>query len=332
MDELIANELTVEDDIYRPPFFPEKEKTIFFDIETTGLSSRNAGVYLIGYAVYENEKWQLRQLFAERMSDEQKILKAACDLLSSYDAVVTFNGDNFDIPFINKSLKDYGLEPPTIKRSVDLFKILRPFKDFLGLENAKQTTFEGLLGFDRNDDKNGGELIPVYKEYLKDHDERKKEDLLRHNMYDVRRMLRLPEILKISDVMKNILHIDNVSAQADRLSIEYTSACRLAFKLSHSSKDIMLEAEEDRVHITVPVSDGKTRFYYNDPENYYYLPMEDRAIHKSLAGFVDSSHRQRATKANCYSNEPVSVIVNEKNLTRFIDSLAERFLIKVKAR
>ncbi len=101
MDELIANELTVEDDIYRPPFFPEKEKTIFFDIETTGLSSRNAGVYLIGYAVYENEKWQLRQLFAERMSDELKILKAACDLLSSYDAVVTFNGDNFDIPFIN---------------------------------------------------------------------------------------------------------------------------------------------------------------------------------------------------------------------------------------
>ena len=46
-----------------------KERIVFFDIETTGLSSKNASIYLIGTVSYEEGAWQLTQLFAESMAE-----------------------------------------------------------------------------------------------------------------------------------------------------------------------------------------------------------------------------------------------------------------------
>jgi len=45
---------------------------------------------------------------------------------------------------------------------------------------------------------------------------------------------------------------------------------------------------------------GELRFFFNDYKNYYYLPAEDRAVHKSVASFVDKGHRFRAKPSNCY--------------------------------
>ena len=38
-----------------------------------------------------------------------------------------------------------------------------------------------------------------------------------------------------------------------------------------------------------------------DYKNYYYLPMEDLVIHKSMKSFVDTTSIIRADKNNCYS-------------------------------
>lgn len=35
-------------------------------------------------------------------------------------------------------------------------------------------------------------------------------------------------------------------------------------------------------------------------KDYYYLPKEDRAIHRSIACYVDKAYRQKATAATCY--------------------------------
>ena len=40
--------------------------------------------------------------------------------------------------------------------------------------------------------------------------------------------------------------------------------------------------------------------FFEDYKNYYYLPLEDMAIHKSLANFVDSSSKVKAKKQNAY--------------------------------
>lgn len=46
-----------------------------------------------------------------------------------------------------------------------------------------------------------------------------------------------------------------------------------------------------------------SNIFYSDYTNYYYLPFEDRAIHKSVAFYVDKDFRTKAKAANCYSKK-----------------------------
>ncbi len=52
--------------------------------------------------------------------------------------------------------------------------------------------------------------------------------------------------------------------------------------------------------IRFPIYHGELKHFFDDPENYYYLPEEDTAVHRSVGQFVDPSHRVRATRKNCY--------------------------------
>ena len=53
--------------------------------------------------------------------------------------------------------------------------------------------------------------------------------------------------------------------------------------------------------LVIPVYTGILKFFYDNYKDYYYLPEEDTAIHKSVASFVDSSHRKKATAKTCYT-------------------------------
>lgn len=46
-------------------FLGDTESILFFDIETTGLSPKNASIYLIGAAFLQDKKWTLQQWFAK---------------------------------------------------------------------------------------------------------------------------------------------------------------------------------------------------------------------------------------------------------------------------
>ena len=41
----------------------------------------------------------------------------------------------------------------------------------------------------------------------------------------------------------------------------------------------------------------------NNYKDYYYLPQEDTAIHKSIASFVDKAYREQAKPENCYTKK-----------------------------
>lgn len=45
------------------------------------------------------------------------------------------------------------------------------------------------------------------------------------------------------------------------------------------------------------------KFFFDHPEDYYYLPAEDMAIHKSVATYVDKDFRKKATADNCYTKK-----------------------------
>ena len=48
---------------------------------------------------------------------------------------------------------------------------------------------------------------------------------------------------------------------------------------------------------------GELKYFYPNYKDYYYLPAEDCAIHKSVGTYVDKNFRTQAKAANCYSKK-----------------------------
>ncbi len=64
-----------------------------------------------------------------------------------------------------------------------------------------------------------------------------------------------------------------------------------------------LRAFADTAVLRVPLVIGELKFFYAGWRDYYYLPEEDTALHKSVAEFVDKLHRVKATPATCYTRK-----------------------------
>ena len=284
------------------------EDIMFFDIETTGLSSWKSGLYLIGILTYD-DGWKLIQYFCEDVSDESAVLENFFTLLSSKRVLISFNGDGFDIPFLTHMVEQYGL-PYSFDNveSFDILKKIRPLKRLLGLENMKLKTCEKFLEIYREDMFSGGDLINVYFKWQEDRSQDKLDCLLLHNFEDIENM---PNVLPILSYIYTLS--GSFSLQSQEL-VRHPTENTQVFSLTYRSSDnisvpVPIDIKLDNWFINLTGSElnlcaslfeGELKFFYPNHCDYYYLPMEDRAIHKSLAEFVDRSHRKKATAKTCY--------------------------------
>ena len=60
--------------------------------------------------------------------------------------------------------------------------------------------------------------------------------------------------------------------------------------------------------LKVPLYEEELKYFYSNYKDYYYLPIEDNAIHRSVAHFVDKDHRIKATAATCYTRKQSSYL------------------------
>ena len=123
------------------------ETCIYFDIETTGLKAETSHLYLIGYAVQKKPgSWEIRQLFAERTEDERDLLKAFSDICMRYRTVIHFNGDRFDIPYLETKYQEYSMPSPFRQMdTADIYRMVRPYKDRDGHSGDPKGDLEKLL-------------------------------------------------------------------------------------------------------------------------------------------------------------------------------------------
>lgn len=172
----------------------------FFDIETTGFSRYKDKVILIGILYPTSTGMKIIQLFADKLEDENELLVKFIGLVSKFDVLVSFNGDIFDIPFLNKRFKynniDYLIDN---KKNIDLLKVVRNHKDLLELDNCKLKSVEKSLGINRNDTISGKESVDYYYKYVANKDTNLKKIILNHNYDDI---YYLPRILKVYDLIE----------------------------------------------------------------------------------------------------------------------------------
>lgn len=225
-------------------YFDSLETSLFFDIETTGFSRQNCVCYLIGVMFLKEGQWFIEQYFASVPEDERDIIQAFIDKSAAYDRLISFNGDAFDIPFLNARMAILKMTSVIETPSVDILKVLRKGKYDLPVPNLKLKTLEQFAGVYREDKYSGGDLIGMYFRYLRTKDEKLKRDILLHNFEDIENMLILDKIMAIA-----------------------TSRC--SFILSNGSRISMVKA-------SVSGNEIKLELEWNDPKiNLIYTESED---------------------------------------------------------
>lgn len=280
-----------------------KGDVLLFDIETTGLKKETTQVYLIGCAYYQQDSWMIRQYLAESALDEREILESFFQFASGYSCLVHFNGESFDIPYLDYKQEYYGLNFDFSKfRSVDIYKRAKPLRKLLDRKSLSQKSIEEFLGIDRNDQMNGGLLIPYYYEYERTGDERAEELLLLHNFEDVQGMLEILSILKYLLILEGSFSFTQLETSDGYAILTYTLAEEMPvpFETTFSKQDCIVAADKSMLQISIHMFEGTAKFPLQDVENYYYLPSEDTVIHKDVAQFVDREHRKKATRKNCF--------------------------------
>lgn len=300
------------------------EHAVFLDIETTGFSPSNANIWLAGAAFVTDRQLIVEQFFAKSYEEEAALLAELLAFLDKFDTIVTFNGTGFDLPFIEKRL--HALEASNIgwqsgwtaehilgdKNHIDLHRIFSSYKHMFQLENYRQKTFETFLGITREDTFGGGELVNVYKNYIKKPKDTLRSLLLLHNYEDMTGMVRLTALFAFEQLFQGNFSITDAKLSAYKKADgtagkEYTIACFLPVPLpaalSCANGHYFLHAKAQQAVFRIPAYEGTLKYFYPNYKDYYYLPNEDMAVHKSVASYMEQAYRQKATAATCYGRK-----------------------------
>lgn len=289
------------------------ESILFIDIETTGFTAKSASLYLIGCAYFQAGKWRTIQWLAENYNEEADILNAFFEFAKFYRCLIHFNGNNFDLPFITQKCQQLNL-PFNFDafEGIDLYKRINPYKFFLKLPNCKQKTLELFLGIDRTDVFTGGELIGIYHDYVKTPTDFAESSILLHNADDLKGMLQIVPLLAYYDLFVPSFKTKRVQANhykdsqgnsRTELLIYITPEVALPKSINAYANNCYFRGEGTECTLKVPIYEEELKYFYSNYHDYYYLPTEDVALHKSVSGFVDKEHRVPATAANCYTRK-----------------------------
>ena len=185
----------------------------------------------------------------------------------------------------------------------------------------------------RNNNKSSYEIPPSTKDL--------QDILLLHNYDDVVGMLEATSILLLVDIFKKGLKLDDIleiSKEINETNILLRLKLNKAFpyKLDipldfnndgkigsdyksnendNSGNTYNIQLKGEYINITCPLVKGKLKYFFDNYKDYYYLPLEDSVIHKSLATYVDKEYRIKAKPSNCYTTlDSVFIPVSKSNI------------------
>lgn len=305
------------------PFVPNEhtsEQILYFDIETTGLSAASSYVYLIGCAHIQNKSLHLTQWLATEPCEEKELISLFLSHTKNFSCLIQFNGDAFDLPFLEKKCVRHCL-PCSLSElvSVDYYKLLQPYKKILPLANLKLKTLSEYLQLPREDTFSGAELTTLYTAFIGKYKLGKltgqteeadalESVLLLHNTEDLTALPAIGTLIHTLYALAHTQHrVTDIHLQTDILLLTlYCTDCVLlpcSLRLAEQSATFNITCTADTITLSIPLWVGELKHFFSNYKDYFYLPLEDTAIHTSVASFVEKDYRKKATAATCYTRK-----------------------------
>ena len=156
------------------------------------------------------------------------------------------------------------------------------------------------MGIHRTDTLSGGDLIPIYKSYLNHPQASSETKLYQHNYEDILALIPMLQLLHFRGLSEHNYSISQIqTTEADiilSLALEYS----LPIPYTKTIQSVTFTGFHTEATVTIPLLQDTLKYFLPDWKNYYYLPAEDTVIHKSVAAYVDTAHKEKAKKQACY--------------------------------
>jgi uncharacterized protein len=170
----------------------ERPRTVFIDLETTGLSGGAGTVaFLVGCGYFDLGAFQVRQFLLTSFTSERALLAAVASFFEATDLIVSYNGKTFDVPVMETRWLFHRMEMPldgvphfdTLHAARRLWR-LRP--DDVSESGCRLATLErALFDVKRVGDVPGFEIPSRFFRFLRSGDPRPLEPVLEHNRLDL---------------------------------------------------------------------------------------------------------------------------------------------------
>ena len=174
---------------------PSAQRTIFIDLETTGLSGGAGTIaFLVGCGYFDLGAFQVRQFLLVSHAAERALLAAVAEFFAGADLIVTYNGKTFDVPVMETRWMFHRLRMPL--DGVPHFDMLHPARRLWRMRDGSALETDGsscrlatlertLLDVNRVGDVPGLEIPRRFFQFLRSGDPRPLEPVLEHNRLDL---------------------------------------------------------------------------------------------------------------------------------------------------
>lgn len=233
------------------------DNQIVLDIETTGVHRYSCHIQVVGLLSKNQNKFI--QLVADDQNDEKNLLLALKKELCNKD-IISYNGKNFDIPFIKARMKFHGIEFPKIKSHFDIYNYLIENRFFFTTSSFALQAMEEKLNLLRKE-----KFEDAYdQDFYKPLTDLKLAHICLHNKYDV---INTEKLLSFTRVLKDNRSFDfnfknnTISAYIKSIIIN-NNICKIRLKVSQSNdlnliKDLeSLRWNLNQITIAFPIIEG----------------------------------------------------------------------------
>lgn len=261
-------------------------EAFFIDIESTGLSRAYSDIISITILLHDEKSYKIHQIFCEYKIDEKEALKYVRDLIKSKKYIITYNGNSFDIPFLEYKLQIHNVNFDFNDFSkIDLYSLIRQFKNKMGTSDLKLKTVENYFNINRNDTLGGKDIITLYEAFRIEPRKEFSCLILQHNYEDVYNLPILynciidlyDAVLFYNDIMTYIIN-DDISIKKDTLICKYNISTSYKTDYIHNGINfyININSKASKIEIKIPLefySDSKiNEFYFIDNNDYNIKP------------------------------------------------------------
>jgi len=189
------------------------EELLFFDTETTGLAGGTGTIpFIYGFGFLNENGFQIKVFTLLDLSAENEFLEKIAAFLRerSFRALVTYNGNTFDLPLVrNRAILNRRSELFKGLISLDFLPVSRRFWKRCFDSCKLGYLGEMILGLSREDDLPGA-MIPVYyNNFLQTGDLHFIERIIEHNSFDLLELALL--LLKVLCYFQDQNSIDHAS-------------------------------------------------------------------------------------------------------------------------